>query len=760
MDLPQRSGLQAVELLFYFLWHKLNATPLPHIHSNEDHDKLTKTMPLIYEVDQQDQQETAMTDWTVIISICYQLRVPGVFLSREAIQDSHESSAVADAFVNSVYPLLERLESLLKSRSINDTYVLRRVMIACAAFTNPKDLWNARNPAVDRVVAIAKENLRTLYHTTPWTMDNTSFKTSTEDSASSSPSTGSRGIQGTFSDHVIDILANVLRPTFANVQAQKAMDRAQLTIQAHQEVVRQSTRLIQDLSTNQTTEADGVLATATQSRDLTTMPLLRSVPRPRFQIAEVKDTPNEEDDLSEIIENPDRDNSRLRWNTNFLESIALVEWCAQQTIQDVGRVQEVFMLLLAPTLALAESTQSRHRIRGLDLMSQFLIRYQDVSSSFSTTAATTSSKVTPATDPRIWIRIFERTGLDQVLERALIPILTPFNASITSDDILARMTLNSDAQADTTNVASDALEDLEAVRAGFRAYLTLILVNTEPEDRPQTLEGHGQGHGQSSFLASRKSLTEAAVTVENLFTLAVLGGLGRASPSKEFRAMVLEWTECLVSPIIAFDRIRDQMPQDKSLCLEPTARNSATEEKGEDSTFLAIYGLGDVTTKYLITLVPYLCDVLEIPIPSSPPRTRLDSLKLAGQASDTLRAVMAVTRARVSRLRGKIMSALAACWANSRLYPSSSRSTSAATAATLSLRTSVEMAQARLDASLPECMQLCVEICRGTGQQQQQDKKIVELEPSIAKSGVDQDLEILLALDPSVFSPLFALLSN
>ncbi|GJJ72063.1 hypothetical protein EMPS_04420 [Entomortierella parvispora] len=683
----------------------------------------------------QEQQGPAKTDWTAILSICYQLRVPAVFISREAIQDSPKSRAVADAFVSSAFPLLERLGMLLKDGPITDTYVLRRTIMACAAFTNPKDLWNERNPVAEKTIVIAKDNLKCLYLNTRWS---TGVKAAEDKDLES----GHSNNVGTFSENVIDILAKVLRPSFANIQAQKAMDRAQLTIETHQKDVQKATKMIEDLST-EPSEKGTLVTTTTHSKDLTTRRQpLRSRPQQRFQIAPVKDTPNE-DDWSGAFEDPDRDSSELRWNTNFLESIAIVEWCALQSIEDSSRIQEVFMLLLAPILTLADSI-SRHRIRGLNLMCQFLIRHHQENPS--------SLSLTPGADPRIWIRIFERTGLDQVLERALVSILTPLNVSMSSDEARAAAELKLDPQAAT---AADGLEELEAIRAGFRAYLTLILVNTEPSDKPRFDEDRPSTPGRK-YSAFRDG-SEPVVSVEGLFVLGVLGGLMRASPSNEFRELILEWMECLVNSVITFDRIQDQMPYDDTLCLE--SKTGVTPALLSDSldqkiSCLAIYGMGELSTKYLLTLVPYLCSVMEFPLPSSPPQQRLECLKLAGQASDSLRALMSVTRGRVGRFRGQIMAGLSSCWANSRIYPSAqgtSTSTSAKASAAGPLKSAIEMAQARLDTSLAECMGLCVEICRGQG------SKIVELG---TREGVEQDLKVLQELDMSVFGPLFALVDQ
>lgn len=227
----------------------------------------------------------------------------------------------------------------------------------------------------------------------------------------------------------------------------------------------------------------------------------------------------------------------------------------------------------------------------------------------------------------------------------------------------------------------------------------------------------------------------------------------RASPSNEFRALILEWMECLVNPVITFDRIQDQMPYDETLYLESKTRTApapSADSLDQETSYLAIYGMGELSTKYLLTLVPYLCSVMEYPLPSSPPQQRLESLKLAGQASDSLWALMSVTRGRVGRFRGQIMAGLASCWANSRIYPSThamATTTSAKASTAGPLKSAIEMAQARLDASLAECMGLCVEICRGEG------SKIVELG---TREGVEMDLKVLQELDGSVFGPLFA----
>jgi len=78
-------GLHAVEPPSFhttlFLQVNCSGTPLIAVDLS--------TMPqTLHDDSAQGQQKPDMTDWTAILSICYQLRVPGVFISHEAIQGS------------------------------------------------------------------------------------------------------------------------------------------------------------------------------------------------------------------------------------------------------------------------------------------------------------------------------------------------------------------------------------------------------------------------------------------------------------------------------------------------------------------------------------------------------------------------------------------------------------------------------------------------------------------------------------------------
>ena len=97
------------------------------------------------------------------------------------------------------------------------------------------------------------------------------------------------------------------------------------------------------------------------------------------------------------------------------------------------------------------------------------------------------------------------------------------------------------------------------------------------------------------------------------------------------------------------------------------------------------------------------------------------------------------------------MSAVASCWANSRIYsPSDSVGLKTSTSPTASAaKGPLSQEQARLDQILTSTMQLCIKICQ---------PKVVASDSveTMTSSGLEMDLKVLRELDPSVFEPLFA----
>jgi hypothetical protein len=517
--------------------------------------------------------------------------------------------------------------------------------MACAAFTNPNDIWNLRYPSLSNTtMAQAEQNLVTLIQHTHWSVttstDSITPSRSLDDNNSHDshhPNNNIRSsnsnvilIPGSFSDHVIQILEKEIRPCFANIQAHKVAQRAQATIEMHQEKMRLREEQQQQQRVAMV-EGGGTSSGSSKDDDTITTIGVGEVGKDiarrqhhqvelqskstRFKIAPVGDTPNDEDEFWTRMHNRSEEDHDptlpKRWDVDFLEAVPIAEWCAQQPIQDRSRILEVFMLLVGPTLTLAETVSFRYRVRGLNLLSRFLLRYHDDN---NTVDQQGSTKTKPAAESRIWIKIFERTGLDQVLERTLTPLLAPIQAMF--------------SPAPGAEDSGDSDYSLEVLNAAFEAYLTLILVNTEPIDKPTSLNDDSTHLSLNQRSADASGSSTTALTVENLFIHGLLGSFKRANPSKEYRIVVLEWLARLVRPVVSIDFPLQDSP--------PLQREG----------FQGIFGMGVLTIKYLPTLIPYLCGVLEFPLPSSPPDVRLESLTLAWRASEALYHVMDVSRAR------------------------------------------------------------------------------------------------------------------
>ncbi|KAI8596471.1 hypothetical protein EDD21DRAFT_388134 [Dissophora ornata] len=707
----------------------------------------------------------AIKDWALVLWLCDQLRIPSVFASESSLQDSKEGRATADKFIRTVPTLLECIGHVLEIQSVDNTYTLHRVIIACAAFTNSKDIWNRLHHSIsNKTKDLAHENLKTIYQSTPWsasTVSNAPFN-ATPSSTSKDDRKNIVMIPGTFSDHIIQILEREIRPSFTHAKAQKVTDRAQTTITLHQERMRQPIQMIEESSPTPSAE----IVSISNNKDIARQQQQqRPASSQRFKIAPVTDTPNDEEEIWTALDNEPSNSATTatsspssliprKWNTNFLESVPVAEWCAQQPIQDPSRIHEVFMILVTPILAMTDAPERQYRIRGLDLLTRFLIQYhnQGYPSSSSVTSAAQRRR---QENLRVWIKIFERTGLDQVLERSLKPLLGPLQMGIAS----------------TASAAIGGPEDdsgSETIQAAFRAYLTLVLVNTEPSDRPASVtDRHNAASSPSSVNGSNTRAAAGqsdsnALTVENLFLHGILASYRKANPTKEYRTLILGWLKILVAPVISFDFIREQMqmPHRRQGPLSVVPQNGdedvSTLQEQQDQMqqqgehFQGIFGVGSTTIKYLPTLVEHTCNLLEIPLPSSPVDVRQESLKLANAAADALRAIMEVSRPRVPRYRGKIMSAVASCWANSRIFSLLDLKTSMPPTASVA-KGPLSQEQARLDQSLISTMQLCIKICQ---------PKIIASDSvgtTAASSGLEMDLKVLRELDPSVFEPLFAL---
>ncbi|ORZ04179.1 hypothetical protein BCR41DRAFT_375002 [Lobosporangium transversale] len=653
---------------------------------------------------------------------------------------------------------------ILRIQTVDNTYTIHRLIIACASHTNDNDLWNRLSKSISKqTITEAWNNLTIIREKTPWSISSDgSIIPATEPNSLSGDRNNHRinrvMVPGSFSDHIIQIIEKELRPCFTHVKAQKLVDRAKTTITLHQDKIRkESGRMVEDISNNSvipsSKNGNGYI-TAGENRELLIPHSQQRSRQPiaanqnRILIAPVTDTPNDEEENWAAMDTGEDEGPSItcvsgssglpsqsrRWDKTFLGSVPVVEWCAQQPIQDMNRIHEVFMLLVGPILAMTDSLQYQYRIRGLDMLTRFLIQYhdQDYHQKQPSTAAKAKTG-TPQMDSKIWIKIFTRTGLDQVLERSLKPLLVPIQAGLT---------LTPQQQQQDSLLPIGDSEELEAISAAFRAYLTLILVNTEPAYKPVSVT-------DDSYTVSLKESNKGGLTVENLFVHAVLASFRRANPSREYKTVVLRWATVLIQPIISFDFIREELVSKDGYSRQrndqkkhKTQNQQRTNpEKGSFSlevsnsdipqqSFQGIYGMGIITIKYLPTLIPYICGILDLYFPSSPPEERIKSLDLAWISSKALYMIMLVSKSRIPRYRGKILAALASCWANSRTYSDALSSES------------LKDAQARLDQSLVDAMGLIKQICQ---------PKIAE----DAQNGLEIDLKVLQNLDPPVFNPLF-----
>ncbi|KAK3808272.1 MAG: hypothetical protein J3Q66DRAFT_354393 [Benniella sp.] len=559
-----------------------------------------------------------LKNWAFTLWACDQLRIPTVFASPTLLQEQPQALTLATAFVIRATELLRCIGHVLRIQLVDNPYTLHRLIIACAAFTNKKDLWNRLEPSISsKSTTKALENLQVLYQTTPWSISNNPDTPATRESA----------IPGSFSDQVIHVLEKEIRPYFTHVKAEKIANRAQKTIADHQEKMRQPLLIIEDTQDSDDAITDIVLP-GNKGLIQQQQPTKGSLSSQRIQIASVKDTPNDEEDTWSALD--DSSSSTVsgalqpkRWDVNFLEAVPVVEWCASQPIQDTSRIHEVFMLLVAPILAMADSTRVLYRGRGLELLTGFLLQYHDY-------AGLNSARNRRPVDSRIWIKIFEKTGLDQVLERALKPLLGPMQWG-----------------GDAIQEADDTLMDsagMEQVNMAFRAYLTLILVNTEPGSKPESATAPPQP--VSFNMAPTESADLNRLTIENLFLQGILGSFLRARTSKEYQTFILEWMVILVRPVISFDFIWAQVDQQTQLLNVTLPTSDTSKNSSSEKGFQGIYGMGPRTIKYLSQLMGHLCNVLEIPFPPSPAATRLESLDLARKAVDALIAVMEVSKPR------------------------------------------------------------------------------------------------------------------
>ncbi|KAF9338228.1 hypothetical protein BG006_007713 [Podila minutissima] len=669
-------------------------------------------------------------DWALALWISEQLRIPTVFVERPFIQESDENRITATNFVRNAYPLLQCIHYLVQIQPVNNTYTLHRLTIASASFTNPGDLWNTHDPLGTKIVHQAHKTLQAIIQHTPWSDTGAGQRRST---------THQIMIPGGLSDHVIQILQKEMRPCFVHARAQSIEKRAHATVMAHQDQVRWQLEQ-EKKGESQREGASDAVGVRDQTRS--------TGPRQRFQIAEVGDDANEVDEFHEALHrdsNPALGALSKRWDTHCLESVAVTEWCAQQPIQDVSRVQEVFMTLVGPILAMMDSNQDRFRARGLNLLCRFLI--QQLLRQKPGARATASDSLS-----RIWIRIFEKTGLDQALIRGIVPLIAPLNVMITEKPL------------DPMEVLLDSKEFVQdTVSAALRAFFTLIVVNTEPEDRPPSMEDATTPlRSRQLYQASQDEPSGLyPLTIEELFIKGVLGSFRRTSPSKEYRALILRWMQILVQPVVSLGFLVHELENEYFKFGRKDSEKEEEEEKEEESKrdrgkeLRGVYGLGPLATKYLPALVTYLADVLDLPFPSSPIQERIESLEMAWRASEALCSVIQVSRARIPRYRGRILAAIANCWANSRIFEISTPQENSKE------RENLAQMQKCLDSSLVQAMQLYTEACRNPLSTRAKVTAVDALEgeehsaDETEVSGLDLDLKVLKDLDPSVFGPLF-----
>ncbi|KAG0026764.1 hypothetical protein BGZ81_006100 [Podila clonocystis] len=643
-------------------------------------------------------ETSSTTDWSLALWISEHLRIPTVFVEKPFIQESDENRAIATNFVRDSYPLLQCIHYLVQIQPVNNTYTLHRLIIASASFTNPGDLWNTYDPILGtKIVHQAHNTLQAIIQHTPWSDAGAGPVKST---------THQIMIPGSLSDHVIQILQKEMRPCFIHARAQSIEQRAQATVVAHQDQVRRQLE--------QESKGESQKEGTSDAVDIIDQSLvMRSTgPRQRFQIAEVGDDANEVDELHEALHrdsNPALGALSKRWDTHCLESVAVTEWCALQPIQDVSRVQEMFMTLVGPILAMMDSNQDRFRARGLNLVCRFLIQQ----------LLQQRPGARAASDSRIWIRIFEKTGLDQVLIRGIVPLIAPLNVMITE-------------KLDPMEALLDRKEFVQdTVSAALRTFFTLIVVNTEPEDRPPSMEDATTPlRSRQLYQASKdEALGLYPLTIEELFIKGVLGSFRRTSPSKEYRALILRWMQILIQPVVSLGFLVRELENEYFRFERKASENEKEEEEEEESKkdqekdLRGVYGLGPLATKYLPTLVTYLADVLDLPFPSSPIQERIESLEMAWRASEALCGVIQVSRASKER-------------------------------------DDVAQMQKCLDTSLIRAMQLCTEAARTSlparlklvVDDQEGEKHDADRTEG---SGLQLDLKVLKDLDPSVFGPLF-----
>ncbi|KAF9975562.1 hypothetical protein BGZ73_000774 [Actinomortierella ambigua] len=684
---------------------------------------------------------------------------------------------------------------LLDMQKMDNSFTVHKALIAGASFTNPADTWMSPtllSPGSLTLESIAHKFLRHIQDSTPWTLPSTS---------SSLPSLqypkGTILIPGTFSDNVMQVLDQT-RIYFTNRRASQMNERVKVVVDAHQQTLRMQ-RLTgpDDPSQNQPTAI---------------VPLRTAGVRPKFKIADAGDEAIELDEQHLVhatgamtVQSQQHDTPlhHPRWDQDRLESLAVVEWCTQQRVDDPTKIQPMLMMLLAPILACIESNVLRFQVRALQLLKQFLTMYHPTFASLDKkeedlsqdnaqhaaiddqTGTLSSAPFTRGTtmhtpsrtrslraggDPLIWVKIFERTGLDQVFARALRPLMHPLRPQADAGTVPGAG--SGDFVLEPGVSAHQAIdEELDMVQTAFQTYLVLMAVSTETgigmEKDEDASDGQSVSQRQRYQTQSQgQKQDEPLLSVEELFVAGILGSTLTVNPSDQYRMLILDWMRILIEENIE----RRDLVKRGSGTSSTTALTVSTDG-GEEPVFV-LRGLGRRTIKHLPAVVRFTCEMLELPVPTMPwSKTDLEALavtnnkrklrlELLRRAAESLRVLLRVTRARIWRYRGRVLTAIATCWANSRLPGPASPVSSPSPD---SPQVNSSSGHPGLDQILIESARLLYDTCRDhspqarTGIQElrggrPEDESVV----LTAEDGLKKDIACLQQLDPAVFGPLFA----
>ncbi|KAG0234044.1 hypothetical protein BGW42_006910 [Actinomortierella wolfii] len=591
--------------------------------------------------------DNTVKDWRLAHWMCDQLQIPTWFESKARIYESTQLLEQAKRFVNNAAILLGCMKTLLRLQKLDNSFTVHRILVAGASFTNPRDTWMASNllpPGSPKLATIAHNLLNHVKESTPWTLV-TSPSSATSKPPSSQYPEGTILIPGTFSDNVIQVLEQT-RIFFTNRRATQMAERAKVAIDTHQQILERQ-QLLQSEAHPHGTQTS-------------LSPLKTKGVRPRIKLADAGDEAIEMDEpyfastpSSMTIHQHEQQgisHQFPRWDRERLESLSVVEWCAQQRVDNPAKIHPVLMLLLAPILGCIESNVLRFQVRALRLLKQFLTMYHPLFASFSSTndadhpvideetaktmdeinshsvsTVMTSSTPTPphgavtgstVGDPLIWIKIFERTGLDQVFARALRPLLHPLRPQTDLESASGAAVAGQGEQVlEPGTTAQQALEEeLEMIHTAFQTYLVLLAVNTE--DKYDADEDEKEYSGRKLFQNQSKDSgqDECILSVEELFVAGVLGSTLTVNPSDQYRTVILDWMGILIQEYIdGSDLVRDP---------SSTTSAPATIITKAKNPVAVLQGLGRRTIKHLPAVVRFVCEMLELPVPTAPWSTK------------------------------------------------------------------------------------------------------------------------------------------